>query len=180
MPGARSPVDNNYLSDESAAANRAARMTTRELRSRLKEVGESLRRRIAELAGVSKQSSGLVEDAARYSDEDRNRRDAIEVRNTADSAAYNAEKMLREHADKVPPELKENVEGHISQLREALQGEDTLLISQSTQDLQTSLQSVGQAVYSQAGVPQEPPPEDGSGSSEPPPEGTVEGEFREV
>ena len=122
----------------------------------------------------------LVEDASRYSDEDRRRREEIETRNMADSAAYNAEKMLREHADKVPADLKEELEGQISQLREALQGQDTALISQRVQELQTSLQKVGQAVYSQAGGPPEPPPEAGSDPSEPPPEGTVEGEFREV
>ena len=132
-------------------------------------------------SGLSKEDiDRLVEDASRYSDEDRTRREEVETRNMADSAAYNAEKMLREHADKVPADLKEELEGQISQLREALQGEDSALISQRMQELQASLQKVGQAVYSQAGGPPEPPPEAGSDPSEPPPEGTVEGEFREV
>ena len=98
----------------------------------------------------------------------------------ADSAVYNAEKLLLDNADKVPADLKEELEGQISQLREALQGQDTALINQKMQDLQTSLQKVGQAVYSQAGGPPEPPPETGSDPSEPPPEDTVEGEYREV
>ena len=92
----------------------------------------------------------------------------------------NAEKLLLDNADKVPADLKEELESEISQLREALQGQDMALINQKTQDLQTSLQKVGQAVYSQAGGPSEPPPETESDQSEPPPEDTVEGEYREV
>ena len=130
--------------------------------------GKEQRITITASSGLSKEEiDRLVEDAARYSDEDRRRREEIETRNMADGAAYNAEKMLREHADKVPADLKEELEGQISQLREALQGEDTALISKRMQELQTSLQKVGQAVYSQAGGPSEPPPEAGSGPSEP-------------
>ena len=124
----------------------------------------------------------LVEDASRYSDEDRRRREDVEARNTADSAAYNAEKLLRDNADKVPADLKEELETGIAQLREALQGQDTALINQRVQELQVSLQKVGQAVYSQAGGP--PPgagPESPGGfDPETPPEGTIEGEYREV
>ena len=106
----------------------------------------------------------------------------MEARNTADSLVYNAEKLLRDNADAVPADLKEELEGKIAELREALQGQDTALINQRVQELQESLQKVGQAVYSQAGGP--PPgaaPDDPGGfDPEPPPEGTIEGEYREV
>ncbi|MFH1560344.1 MAG: molecular chaperone DnaK [Chloroflexota bacterium] len=146
-----------------------------------KSTGKEQRITITASSGLSKEEiDRLMEDASRFSDEDRRRREEVETRNMADSAAYNAEKMLREQGDKVPADLKEELEGNISQLREALRGQDTALINQKMQDLQTSLQKVGQAVYSQAGGPSEPPPGAGSDPSEPPPEGTVEGEFREV
>jgi molecular chaperone DnaK len=149
--------------------------------ARDKATGKEQRITITGSSGLSKDEvSRLVEDASRYSDEDRRRREGIETRNMADSAAYNAEKMLREHGDKVPADLKQELEGEISRLREALQGQDTTLISQRMKDLQTSVQKVGQAVYSQASGPSGAPPQAGSGPSEPPPEGTVEGEFREV
>ena len=146
-----------------------------------KSTGKEQRITITAGSGLSKEEiDRLVEDASRYSDEDRRRREEVDTRNMADSAVYSAEKLLQDNVDKVPAELKEELEGEISQLREALQGQDTALINQKMQDLQTSLQKVGQAVYSQAGGPPEPPPETGSDPSEPPPEGTVEGEFREV
>jgi molecular chaperone DnaK len=131
--------------------------------------------------GLSKEEiARLVEDASQYSEEDRRRREEVDTRNIADSTAYNADKLLLDNADKVPADLKEELESEISQLREALQGQDMALINQKTQDLQTSLQKVGQAVYSQAGDPSEPPSETGSDQSEPPPEDAVEGEYREV
>jgi molecular chaperone DnaK len=146
-----------------------------------KATGKEQRITITASSGLSKEEiDRLVEDAARFSDEDRQRKEEIETRNTADSAVYNAEKLLLDNADKVPADLKEELEGLISQLREALQGQDTALISQRMQELQTSLQKVGQAVYSQAGGPPEPPPEAESDPSEPPTEDTVEGEYREV
>jgi len=146
-----------------------------------KATGKEQRITITASSGLSKEEiDRLVEDASRYSEEDRQRKEEIETRNMADSAVYNAEKLLLDNADKVPADLKEELESEISQVREALQGQDTALINQQMQDLQNSLQKVGQAVYSQSGGPTEPPAETGSDLSEPPPEGTVEGEYREV
>ena len=151
--------------------------------ARDKATNKEQRITITASSGLSKEEiDRLVEDASRYSDEDRRRRESVEARNTADTVVYNAEKLLRDNADAVPADLKEELEGKIAQLREALQGEDTALINQRVQELQESLQKVGQAVYSQAGGP--PPgadPNDPGGfDPEPPPEGTIEGEYREV
>ena len=151
--------------------------------ARDKATNKEQRITITASSGLSKEEiDRLVEDASRYSDEDRRRRDDVEARNTADSVVYNAEKLLRDNADAVPADLKEELEGKIAQLREALQGQDTALINQRVQELQESLQKVGQAVYSQAGGP--PPGSDpndpGGFDPEPPPEGTIEGEYREV
>ncbi len=151
--------------------------------ARDKATNKEQRITITASSGLSKEEiDRLVEDASRYSDEDRRRREEVEARNTADSLVYNAEKLLRDNADAVPADLKEELEGKIAELREALQGQDTALINQRVQELQESLQKVGQAVYSQAGGP--PPgaaPDDPGGfDPEPPPEGTIEGEYREV
>ena len=81
----------------------------------------------------------------------------------AESAAYNAEKLLTDQGENIPADLKEELQGKIAELREALQGEDMALISQRLQELQTSLQKVGTAVYSQQGGPSGPPPGRGRG-----------------
>ncbi|CAI8056337.1 Chaperone protein DnaK [Geodia barretti] len=108
-------------------------------------------------------TASSVEEASRNADEDRRQREWVETRNMADSAAYNAEKLLREQGENVPADLKEELESKIALLREALQAEDMALVSQRLQELQTSLQKVGTAVYSQQGGPSAPPPgEDGA------------------
>ncbi|MHB1134222.1 MAG: molecular chaperone DnaK [Chloroflexota bacterium] len=138
-------------------------------------------------SGLSKDEiERLVREAEAHAEEDKHRREDIEVKNQADSAAYAAEKLLRDNADKVPAELKTEVEGKIAALRSALSGGDTAYIRRTMEDLNSSLQKIGQAVYGgQQGGPQgEGGPEGGSqpdgqqgGQG---PEGTVEGEFREV
>jgi len=93
--------------------------------------------------------------------------------------AYNAEKLMREQGDKIPEDLRSEVDGKVAQVRSALQGSDTQQIKRSMEELQESLQKVGAAVYSQADAgPAEPPGGEEPGG--PTPEGTVEGEFREL
>ena len=136
-------------------------------------------------------SSGLAEDeikkmvdeAEEHAEEDRTRREQIQTRNEAENATYSAEKLLSENAEHIADELKTEVEGKIAELRSALESDDTDKIKSALQDLNTSLQKVGQAVYSQTGGgPRGPdqPSKEGPGEDGGPPEGTVEGEFREV
>ena len=144
-----------------------------------KATGREQRITITASSGLAKDEiDRLVEEASRHADEDRRQRDEVETRNIADSAAYNAEKLLTEQGESVPADLKEELEGKIAELREALQGQDMALVSQRLQELQASLQKVGTAVYSQQGGPSSPPGSEGGPDSTP--DGTVEGEYREV
>ena len=92
----------------------------------------------------------------------------------ADSLVYNSERMLREHGERVPAELKGEVEGKIAAVRSALQSGDTYQIRRAMEELEASLQRVGAAVYSHAGSAGP------SGDGQQGDTGTVEGEFREV
>ena len=126
----------------------------------------------------------LVKEAEAHSEEDRKKREAVEARNQADSMVYNAEKLLRENADKIDDDLKQEMEGKISALKEALEKDDTEAITLAMSELQASLQKVGQAVYSQAGAgaqgaPNEPGPDESQGGNEGG-DDTIEGEYREV
>ena len=91
----------------------------------------------------------MVREAESNAEDDRRKKEEVETRNNADSLAYAAEKMLRDNADKVPADLKAEVEGKIAQVRSALQSGDTDQIKRSTDELQESMQKVGAAVYSQ-------------------------------
>lgn len=128
-------------------------------------------------------SSGLSEDeidrmvreAEQHASEDRNRKEAAELHNEADTLAYSAEKTLKDLGDKVPAQLRTEVEQKVSAVREALNGSDTARLRQRKDELQQVLQQVGAAAYQQGG--ETPPPGAGPESTD---DGTVEGEFREV
>ena len=128
----------------------------------------------------------LVHEAETHADEDRRKREEVELRNTADSMAYNAEKLLSEQGEQVPEEMKSEVEGKIAAVRSALQADDMASARTAVDELQAALQKVGQHVYSQAGAAAGggagPAPGPEAPEGEGPPEGgdTVEGEFREV
>ena len=145
-----------------------------------KGTGKEQRITITASSGLSQEEiDGMVKDAESHAEEDARNREEVQTRNTAENTAYAAEKMLKENADKIPEELKSEVEGNISAVRTALQGEDINQTRSAQEALQASLQKVGQAVYGQTGAAEEgSSPEEGT--EDKPPEETVEGEFREV
>ncbi|MBI2847044.1 MAG: molecular chaperone DnaK [Chloroflexi bacterium] len=152
-----------------------------------KATGKQQKITITASSGLSKEEvEKMVKESELHAEEDRRKKEEAETRNIADNMAYNAEKLLREHADKVPADLKTEIEGKISAVKSALQGQDTNQIKRAADDLQASLQKIGAAVYSQPGArgpgtgPEPPPGEGPEPGKQPPPEGTVEGEFREV
>ncbi|MCH8061310.1 MAG: molecular chaperone DnaK [Chloroflexi bacterium] len=143
-----------------------------------KGTGKEQRITITASSGLSKDEiEKMVNDAEQHAEEDRNKRDEVQSRNSAENAVYSAEKLLKDNEDKIDEDLKKEVEGKIAAVRTALESQDIAAINSASQELQESLQKVGQAVYSQPGGPGEAPPSSDNGE---PPEGTVEGEFREV
>ena len=92
----------------------------------------------------------MMQEAEKFAEEDRKRREAAEVRNAADNLAYQAEKTLGELGDKVSADDKTQVEKDIEAVKEALKGDDTDRIKGATDALMESFQRVGQAVYQQA------------------------------
>jgi molecular chaperone DnaK len=121
----------------------------------------------------------MVREAELHAQEDRQRKEEIEVRNRADSVAYQAERTLKDVGDKISSGLRSEVEEKIKAVRDALNANDIARVRSASEDLERSMQHIGEEVYRQngasagagAGAP-------GTGSSEEP--GTVEGEYREV
>ena len=153
--------------------------------ARDKGTGKEQRITITASSGLAQDEiEQMVADAERFAEEDERKRQEVQTRNNAENAAYAAEKMLNDNADAIPEDLKSEVQGKIAAVRSALQNNDIARIETTLNELQESLQKVGQAVYSQtgAGPGQQPPPPDADPSSTPNPDddNTVEGEFREV
>jgi molecular chaperone DnaK len=138
-------------------------------------------------------SSGLNEaevdrmrkEAEAHAEDDRKRKELIEVRNAADNSAYTAEKALREFGDKVPADVKTKVEEQTSKLRQVMTSDDVATIRKETDALNQIVQQIGAAAYqqdqTQAGAPggesgEGPKQEPGSEGGE----DVVDGEFRNV
>ena len=146
-----------------------------------KGTGREQRITITASSGLSKEETErLIREAEQHAEEDKKRRQEVETRNGADNATYTAEKLVNENADKIPEDTKSDIEGKISAVREALQGQDIAAIEAAVQALQESVQKVGELVYSQQAQadadgqkPEDGPGEDGAAE-------TVEGEFREA
>jgi molecular chaperone DnaK len=133
-------------------------------------------------------SSGLTEsevekmrkEAEVHAEEDRKNKELVEVRNHADNTVYAAEKALKEYGDKVPADLKEQVQQGVTQVKQAMESQDSDAIRRTADELGQLVQKIGGAMYQQgeaagAGSPGEPEPE----SDTPGGEDVVEGEFKE-
>ncbi|MFC1978860.1 molecular chaperone DnaK [Chloroflexota bacterium] len=130
----------------------------------------------------------MVNEAEAHVEEDSIRREEIELKNHADNLAYSIEKTLGEISDKLPADLKSEVEGKVAALRSALTSGTVDQIRSAKDELEAVAQQIGEAVYSQPstggcaeGGCGDGGCADGScADSSCHDDGTVEGEFREV
>ena len=153
------------------------------VRAQDKGTGREQKITIQASSGLSKDEvERMQREADQFAQEDARRREEVEIRNTADSLAYQAERTLRESGDKVPAELKSEVEGKVAAVRSALQSGSVESIRSAVDELNEALQKVGAHVYQQAGAAGAGAAAGGpeQGGPQGPDEGTVEGEYREV
>ncbi|MEU3415045.1 Hsp70 family protein, partial [Streptomyces sp. NPDC006658] len=92
----------------------------------------------------------MREEAERYAEEDHKRREAAETRNQGEQLVYQTEKFLKDNEDKVPGEVKTEVESAVAELKEKLKGEDTAEIRTATEKVAAVSQKLGQALYADA------------------------------
>jgi molecular chaperone DnaK len=92
----------------------------------------------------------MMADAEKYAEEDRKRREEAETRNRGETLAYTTEKFLAENADKVPADVKSEVEASIAELKKALEGTDTDAIRTATENAAQVSQKMGTAIYAQS------------------------------
>jgi len=127
----------------------------------------------------------MRQEAERFADDDRINKEQIETRNNADTLSYTAEKTLRDMGDKVPADVKTEVEAKVAEVKSELEKEtiDVARLKELTETLSLSLQKIGEAAYQAAegdgqGIPGEAPDQGQGESGE---DGdVVEGEFEEV
>jgi len=104
------------------------------------------------------ESRRSVEHAA----EDKKRREDQEVRNTAENMAYQTEKLIKENEDKLPEEVKTEVQADIDALKTALAGEDVDAVKAAQEKLNTSSMKLGEALSAAANTAEAPAEENAS------------------
>ena len=121
----------------------------------------------------------MVDEAEKYAEEDAARREEAEVRNRADTLAYSTEKFVAENADKIPADVKAEVESAIADLKRALEGTDIEAIKEATEKAAQVSQKMGTAIYaqSQASASAGGASDAGSASEEPADDDVVEAEI---
>ncbi|WP_314175782.1 molecular chaperone DnaK [Streptomyces winkii] len=92
----------------------------------------------------------MMRDAEQYADEDAKRRESAETRNQAEQLVYTTEKFLKDNEEKVPGEIKTEVESAVEDLKEKLKGEDTAAIREASEKVAATSQKLGQAMYADA------------------------------
>ena len=146
--------------------------------ARDKATGREQKITITASSGLSREEiDRMVRDAEMHAQEDLQRKEEIEVRNRADSVAYQAERTLRDVGDKVSAGVRSDVEDKVKAVRDALSSNDMTRLRSATTELESAMQRIGQDVYSQNGATAEAGPQGSTSESD---SGTVEGEYREV
>ena len=128
----------------------------------------------------------MRKEAEAHAEEDRKRKEGIEVKNTADSTVYTVEKMLEEYGDKLPADLKTQVQDKANELKGMIQTADTDTLKAKTEELNKLLQQMGGAMYQQPGAGPDAGPQPGDMGGDNGSNGSnggddvVDGEFRSM
>jgi molecular chaperone DnaK len=168
-----------------------------EVKATDKATGRSQHITITASSGLSKDEvERMRKEAELHASDDLKKKELIEVRNQAENTVYTGEKLLRENGDKIPEDVKKQVEDGMAAVRAVKDSEDTEAIKKATEELGQTLQKVGASMYQQPGAgeagpgaegsvppdmggdapPQEPPAEGGQAGGE----DVVDGEFKSV
>jgi len=144
-----------------------------------KATGKEQNIRIQAKSGLSDADiEKMVRDAEANADADKQRRAAVEARNSLDALVHSAEKTLRDSGDKVPPAEKAETEAAIAEARNVMDGGDVDAINAAAEKLSQAAMKMGEALYKaeQAAPPAEEPPPGGAT----PKDNVVDAEFEEV
>src|SRR5438034_273915 len=155
--------------------------------ARDKGTGREQKIAIVASSGLSKdQIDKMVRDAEAHAADDKRRKEEVEERNLADSAAYRAEKSMTELGDKLTPEQKSELEARIADVNAALSTEDVERIKSARESLEQTFHKISEIIYSQAGASSAPGTDFGGSTQETPTDqgspndDTIEGEYKEM
>jgi molecular chaperone DnaK len=142
-----------------------------------KATGRSQHITITASSGLSdSEVEKMRKDAEAHADDDLHRKELIETRNHADNTAYAAEKALRDFGEKVPAEVKAEIEARIAEVRLKAQSEDVTAIRSASEALGQAIQKIGETVYQRPNAASTEPAPSAEAKSGP---DVVDGEVKE-
>jgi len=129
-------------------------------------------------SGLSDQEvEKMAKDSEIHAEEDKKKREVVDLKNQADQLIYSTEKTLKEHGEKVSADVRGNIENAANNLREVVKGEDADAIRKAIENLGNTSQELGKVLYEEAAKKQSasarPHPDQASQAPPPPPEGEV-------
>jgi len=126
-------------------------------------------------SGLSEEEIGrMTKEAESHAEEDKKKREVVDLKNQADQLIYSTEKTLKEHGDKVSGETRGKIESAVNNLREAVKGEDAEAIKKAIENLGTVSQELGKVLYEEAAKKQAAAgAQSGQTQTPPPPEAEV-------
>src|SRR3982075_1029573 len=122
----------------------------------------------------------LVKEGEAHASEDRAKREEVELRNQADQMIFQAEKVLTENAERIPADVKSEVESKMEALKEATKGGDVSALRKAMDEFNDALQKVGQHIYEGAGATSGNPSSQAPGDKKKQDEDVVDADYREV
>ncbi|MFO7742147.1 MAG: molecular chaperone DnaK [Anaerolineae bacterium] len=122
----------------------------------------------------------MVGEAKAHREEDRRKKERVEVRNQADTAVYSAEKLLREQGEKIPADARADVEARMQAVRDVLDGDDIGAIRSRSEELRQAVQQMGATMYEGGAGPGATAPGEEAAGGGPEDEDVVEGDFTET
>lgn len=115
--------------------------------------GKEQKIRIQAKSGLDeKEIKNIIRDAELHAEEDKKRKEGIEVKNEADAVVFRAEKALRDYKDKIPAEISQDVQSKIDNLKKALESNDVARIKQAREELESHMQHIGEAISKAQGA----------------------------
>lgn len=136
-----------------------------EVSAKEKTTGKEQSIRIEAKSSLSKEDiEKMKKDAEIHAEEDKKKRELVEAKNHADSLMYAAEKSLKDAGDKVPEDLKKNIEEKISALKTIKEGSDVESIKKSTEELSSEMMKIGEALSKTQSGSTEPPKDNPEGN----------------
>ena len=101
----------------------------------------------------------MIEDAKKYEEEDKKKREAVDKKIAIESNIYSTKKLMEEFKDKIPEELKDEIENYVETIEQGLESNNMQLVEETNESLQEALKKIGEHLYSQEADNSEVPEE---------------------